>query len=53
MPPPKRQRTNKELTAEIADFYMKDRDKFVAGDKIGRGLQDAIAQFEKEPKSRL
>ena len=33
MPPPKRQRTNKELTAEIADLYMKDRDKFVAGDK--------------------
>jgi hypothetical protein len=48
MPPSKRARTTLEIAADIATLYMDSRDEFIKNAVRGRGLKDAIAQFEKD-----
>eukprot|EP01049_Picozoa_sp_SAG25_P005610 SAG25_NODE_389_length_8666_cov_4.431189_6_plen_501_part_00 len=48
MPPSKRARTTKEIAADIATLYLDSRDEFIKNAVRGRGLKDAIAQFEKD-----
>jgi hypothetical protein len=48
MPAPKRARTTMEIAADIATLYLDNREEFVKNTKNGRGLKDAIAQFEKD-----
>jgi hypothetical protein len=37
-----------EIAADIATLYLDNREEFVKNTKNGRGLKDAIAQFEKD-----